>query len=368
MMIPRLKIGKRFASIPIIQGGMSVGISLSGLASAVANAGGVGVIGSAGIGMLEKDYVKNFKEANQRVLRREIRKTREKTEGIIGVNVLAALSDADDLIEAALEEGVDVIFIGAGLPLHPPRNLQKNVLRKYPTAIFPIVSSARAARLIFKYWDLHYQHVPDGIVVEGPLAGGHLGFREEALENPENKLEVIFPEVVDEIRLYEEKYQTEIPVVAAGGIFTGEDIDKFMRLGAKGVQMATRFVGTYECDADDHFKEAYIDCEQKDIVIIKSPVGLPGRAIQNPFLEDVSRGKRRPLKCTWQCLKTCNYRKAAYCINEALTNAKIGNLKEGFAFAGANAYRVKNIISVKELMKSLLSEYTIAAMKIFPLP
>ncbi len=367
IIVPKLKIGKRFAMLPIIQGGMSVGISLSGLASAVANEGGVGVIGAAGIGMLEKDYQKNYREANKRALRREIHKAREKSSGIIGVNILAALSDSDALIETALEENVDVIFIGAGLPLHPPKNLSLNVLRKFPTAIFPIVSSARAAKLIFKYWDMHYHHIPDGVVVEGPLAGGHLGFKEDAINNESNKLETILTEVIPEIEYYEEKYNTEIPVIAAGGIFTGSDIHKYMKLGAKGVQMATRFVATFECDADTSFKKSYVDCHEQDIVIIKSPVGLPGRAIQNPFLKDVTQGKRRPFKCTWKCLKTCNYKKAAYCINEALTNAKTGNLGKGFAFAGANAYRVKSITTVRELVKSLLREYTLAAMKVFPL-
>ncbi len=266
IIVPKLKIGKRFAMLPIIQGGMSVGISLSGLASAVANEGGVGVIGAAGIGMLEKDYQKNYREANKRALRREIHKAREKSSGIIGVNILAALSDSDALIETALEENVDVIFIGAGLPLHPPKNLSLNVLRKFPTAIFPIVSSARAAKLIFKYWDMHYHHIPDGVVVEGPLAGGTSRLqRKTHIYNESNKLETILTEVIPEIEYYEEKYNTEIPVIAAGGIFTGSDIHKYMKLGAKGVQMATRICGYFECDADTSFKKSYVDCHEKTL-------------------------------------------------------------------------------------------------------
>lgn len=357
--IPSLRIGELQAKIPIVQGGMSVGISLSGLASAVANEGGIGVIGAAGIGMLEPDFSTNFKEANKRALRKEIRKARKMTKGIIGVNLMVALSDFDELLLVAIEEGVDLVFLGAGLPLKVPFD----GLKKASTKVVPIVSSARAASIIFRYWTKRYNHVPDAVVVEGPLAGGHLGFKKEQINDPNYSLEKIVKEVISVIKVFEEQFNKKIPVIAAGGIYSGTDIYRFIRMGASGVQMATRFVATHECDADIKFKEAYINCRKEDLIIIDSPVGLPGRAIRNKFLDEVSSGVRKPFKCPWKCLKTCDFRKTPYCIALALTNAKRGNLDEGFAFAGANAYKVDKIVSVKELIETLLMEYEKAAFK-----
>ena len=357
--IPSLRIGELQAKIPIVQGGMSVGISLSGLASAVANEGGIGVIGAAGIGMLEPDFSTNFKEANKRALRKEIRKARKMTKGIIGVNLMVALSDFDELLLVAIEEGVDLVFLGAGLPLKVPFD----GLKKASTKVVPIVSSARAASIIFRYWTKRYNHVPDAVVVEGPLAGGHLGFKKEQINDPNYSLEKIVKEVISVIKVFEEQFNKKIPVIAAGGIYSGTDIYRFIRMGASGVQMATRFVATHECDADIKFKEAYINCRKEDLIIIDSPVGLPGRAIRNKFLDEVSSGVRKPFKCPWKCLKTCDFKKTPYCIALALTNAKRGNLDEGFAFAGANAYKVDKIVSVKELIETLLMEYEKAAFK-----
>jgi len=355
--IPKLKIGNLEAKIPIIQGGMAVGISLSGLASAVANAGGIGVIGTAGIGMLEPDFVKNFTEANKRALRKEIRKAKKMTEGIIGVNIMVALSDFYDMVKIVVEEKADLIFIGAGLPLKGLEVLIPDKLKKVKTKVATIVSSYRAAKIIFQYWKKNYKHVPDAVVVEGPLAGGHLGFKKEQINNPDFALEKILPEVISVIKPYENEFGKNIPVIAAGGIYTGADIYKYIKLGAQGVQMATRFVATCECDASIKFKEAYLKCQKDDLMIIDSPVGLPGRAIRNRFLEEVSSGIRKPFKCPWKCLKTCNFKKAPYCIALALTNAQQGKLENGFAFAGSNAYRVDKIISVKELMANLSEEY-----------
>ena len=355
--IPKLQIGDLESSIPIVQGGMGVGISLSGLASAVANEGGIGVISAAGIGMLEPDFNRNFKEANKRALRREIKKAREMTAGVIGINIMVALSDYYDLLQVALDEGADVVFLGAGLPLRILKTLLPNRSRKAVVKVIPIVSSARAAKIIFQYWGRNYNHVPDGVVVEGPLAGGHLGFKKEQINNPDYALEKILPEVISVIKPYEQHFNKSIPVIAAGGVYTGADIHKFMQLGAQGVQMATRFVATHECDASIRFKEAYVKCKKEDLTIIDSPVGLPGRAIQNRFLEEVSSGIKRPFECPWVCLKTCDFENAPYCICAALTNAKKGILEEGFAFAGANAYRIEKIISVKELIETLLTEY-----------
>ncbi|WP_038055505.1 NAD(P)H-dependent flavin oxidoreductase [Thermodesulfobacterium hydrogeniphilum] len=355
--LPKLKIGDLEAEIPIIQGGMSVGISLSGLASAVANEGGIGVIGAAAIGMLEPDFKTNFKEANKRALRKEIRKAKEMTKGIIGVNIMVALSDFEELLLVAIEEKADLVFLGAGLPLKVPFEALKNS----STKVVPIVSSARAADLIFRYWAKHYNHVPDAVVIEGPLAGGHLGFKREQIDDPRYSLENILPEVISVIRVYEKQFEKKIPIIVAGGIYTGEDIYKFIQMGADGVQMGTRFVATHECDADVRFKEAFVKCKKEDIIIIDSPVGLPGRAIKNKFLEEVKAGIKKPIRFLWKCLKPCDFKKVPYCIALALTNAKKGNLEEGFAFAGANAYRVDKIISVKELIESLLIEYEKAA-------
>lgn len=357
MKMPRLKICELEAKIPIIQGGMGVGVSLSGLASAVANEGGIGVIATAGIGMLEPDFSTNFREANKRALRKEIRKAREMTDGIIGVNLMLALSDYYELVQIAVDEGVDLVLLGAGLALKYPETLPSDRLRKISTKIVPIVSSARAAKIIFQYWARNYNHVPDAVVVEGPLAGGHLGFKKEQINDPDYRLEKILPEVISAIKTFEQQFNKSIPVVAAGGIYTGADINKFIQLGAQGVQMATRFVATYECDASIEFKNAYVKCKEEDLVIIESPVGLPGRAIRNKFLNDISAGMKKPFKCPWKCLITCDFRKVPYCIALALTNAKKGKLEDGFAFAGSNAFRVDKIVSVKELISTLLIEY-----------
>jgi nitronate monooxygenase len=355
--MPKLKIGNLEANLPIIQGGMGVGISLSGLASAVANEGGIGVIAATGIGMLEPDFNEHFKEANARSLTREIKKARKMTGGIIGINIMVACSDYEDLLEIAIKQGADMVFLGAGLPLKIPDILLNDELKK--VKLVPIVSSARAAKLIFEYWDRKFGRVPDSIVVEGPLAGGHLGYKKENIDDPGFALEKVLPEVILVIKPFELKYNISIPVIAAGGIYTGADIHKFIRLGAQGIQMATRFVATNECDASREFKETYLNCKKEDLTIIDSPVGLPGRAIRNNFIKEISEGMKKPFKCNWKCLKTCDVKSSPYCIGAALTNAKRGLLEKGFAFAGANAYRIDKIISVKELIRQLIADYTI---------
>lgn len=292
--IPQLIMDDLKARVPIIQGGMSVGISLSGLASAVAEAGGIGVIGAAGIGADEPDLKTNYIEANSRALRREIQKARRMSDGIIGINIMMALSNYDELINVSIEEGVDVIFIGAGLLLRLPDSIDINIIKESKTKIVPIISNAKGARIMFNYWAKNYDHIPDAVVVEGPMAGGHLGFHKEDLDKKENQLENIIPGVIEEIIPFRERFGKDIPVIAAGGIYTGEDIYKFIEMGAGGVQMATRFVATHECDASIKFKDSYIECKEGDVVIIQSPVGMPGRALSNQFLEDVSRGERKP--------------------------------------------------------------------------
>jgi nitronate monooxygenase len=358
--MPELKIGDLKARLPIIQGGMGVGISMSGLASAVANEGGIGVISAVGMGMLEPDFDTNFKGANIRALRNEIRKARTLTNGIIGVNIMVACTDFDELVLASADEGADLLFLGAGLPLKVPALLTPERLRTGITKLVPIVSSDRAAVIILKSWEKH-DCVPDAFVVEGPLAGGHLGFKKEQISDTDYRLEKLIPEVVAAVEPYEQRHGRRIPVIAAGGIYTGADIHEFLNLGASGVQMASRFVPTHECDADMAFKMAYVNAKDSDMVIIQSPVGLPGRAIRNPFLQDVSAGVKKPFKCPWKCLRTCDFVNAPYCIALALTSAKLGKFENGFVFGGANAYRAERISSVREVIDSIKVEFEEAA-------
>ncbi len=357
------KIGDLTVNIPVIQGGMGIGISLSGLASAVANEGGVGVISAVGIGMFDKDYARDFIGANIRALRREIKAAREKTNGIIGVNVMVALTNFSDLVKTSIAEKVDIIFSGAGLPLNLPSFLTEDS----KTKLVPIVSSGRAAQLICKKWKEAYNYLPDAIVVEGPKAGGHLGFKRDQLDDPEFELEKLVPDVVTHVRPFEETYNVKIPVIAAGGIYSGGDIKKIMDLGASGVQLGTRFVTTHECDASDKFKQTYINSVESDIEIIQSPVGMPGRAIRNEFIDKINKGEKRPVKCPYKCLKTCDIDKTPYCIFVALISAMKGNFFNGYAFAGSNAWRTSKIISVKETFEALKQEF-MEAMAMKPEP
>ena len=354
-----LKIGQHTARLPIVQGGMAVGISLSGLASAVANAGGIGVIAAPGVGLFEPDFYENFFEANIRGLRRQIRQARAKTKGVLGVNIMVALTDFADLAKAAIEEGIDIIFAGAGLPLRLPEILGDN----RHTKLVPIVSSGRAARILCKKWQDDFNYTPDAFVVEGPLAGGHLGFKADELDLPQNKIERLVPEVIEAVKPFAEAAGRPIPVIGGGGIFTGGDIYNMLKLGASGVQMATRFVATEECDASPAFKQTYINSKEGDAVIIKSPVGMPGRALRNPFIESVAAGHKKPFKCPQHCVKTCNVAESPYCIFIALINAQRGHLSGGFAFCGANVHRVKEIVTVKKLVGSLVKEYKASAVQ-----
>ena len=255
--------------------------------------------------MIEPDYFSDGRAANIRALRSEIRKARAKTSGLIGVNIMVAANDFFQLLDTAIEEKADALFMGAGLPI---KNIPVAKIRAADVLVIPIVSSGRAAELIFKYWEKTYHDVPDAVVVEGPLAGGHLGFKADKLQDADQQLEVLVPQVVAALARFEEAFHKKIPVIAAGGIYTGEDILRFLQLGAQGVQMATRFVATDECDADRRFKEAYVACRPEDIAIIKSPVGLPGRAIRNHFLDNAAAGVRNVKRCAWRCLEQCDIR------------------------------------------------------------
>lgn len=357
MKLPALNFGSLKIKLPIIQGGMGVGISLSGLASAVAREGGVGVISAAFPGINEPDITTDSDAANIRVLKEEIRKAKKMTNGILGVNIMVALTNYSDMVRTSIAEGVDLIFAGAGLPLDLPGYLQEGD----KTKLVPIVSSARAAKILCKKWLTRYRYLPDGFVVEGPKAGGHLGFKESQIADPGFSLERLLHDVIEVVREFEESEGRKIPVIPAGGIFSGGDIHKFMQLGAAGVQLGTRFVATHECDADQAFKQLYVDAKNEDMVIIQSPVGMPGRAIRNHFLDEVKNGSKTPFKCPFHCIKTCDSKKSPYCIAMALANARKGKFKYGFAFAGENAYRIEKIISVKELLDSLKTEYSLAA-------
>lgn len=348
-----LKIGDLVARIPIVQGGMGVGISLSGLASAVANEGGIGVISSAGLGLIYKDKAQSIAEAAIEGLKEELRKARSKTKGIIGVNVMVAMTNFSDMVRTAIKEGADIIFSGAGLPLNLPSFLTEGA----KTKLAPIISSARAAKLLCEKWWTEYRYVPDAIVVEGPKAGGHLGYKGNQIFDEEFSLEKTLPEVVEVVNNFAESHNCKIPVIAAGGVYTGEDIYNMIELGADGVQMGTRFVTTEECDADLAFKQAYIEATKEDIEIIQSPVGMPGRAVRSKFLESVKEGLKKPKQCAFNCIKTCDVVNSPYCIMLALFNAFKGRLEHGYAFAGANAWRAEKIESVKHLMQSLTKEY-----------
>ncbi len=351
MKIPKLQIGSITADIPIVQGAMGVRVSLSSLASAVAREGGIGTISSIGLGDIEASK-HEYERMSREALEREIRKAKSMTNGHIAVNFMGVLSNADDLITTAVREGIKIIVYGAGLPIKLP-----GLVKDSSVNLLPIVSSARAAELILRAWDRRYKRTADAIILEGPLAGGHLGFSEEQLNQPEKySLDNLLPEVLEAVKTYEDRYGKKIPVIAAGGIFNGKDIARMLSLGASGVQMATRFVCTVECDVSQEFKQSYLDVKEEDIVIIKSPVGMPGRAIQNRFLQDLEIKGKLKIECPYRCLSVCKVNEARYCIALALLNSYFGDIDHGLIFCGQNAYRIDKIVTVKEIILDLLAE------------
>ena len=351
MKLPELKIGDLIAKIPIIQGGMGVGVSLSNLAGAVAGEGGIGVISTAQIGFDEPDFETNTLKANLRALEKHIKRAKEiaKGKGIVAINIMSVTNHYKENVKKAIESGIDLIISGAGLPKELPKLVEGTKVK-----IAPIISSARGAGLMIKLW-ARQNRVPDMIVVEGPEAGGHLGFSKEELAD-ENKKDIytIIKEVVEKVK----EFKLNIPVIAAGGIYNGKDIAKAFKAGASGVQMATRFVATEECDADIKFKQAYINAKKEDIKIVQSPVGMPGRAIRNKFIIDLEEKEQTGIseKCLG-CIKTCNPSNTPYCITRALINAVKGNTEEGLVFVGSNAYKLDKITTVKELMHNLEDEF-----------
>ena len=336
-----LRIGDLYAKVPVIQGGMGVGVSLSGLASAVANAGGIGIISTAQIGFRDKEFARKPLECNLKAVHQEIQKAKALApNGIIGVNIMVATQHYEEYVKAAVEAGADCIISGAGLPMELPALTEGS-----HTKIAPIVSSKKALAVIARYWMKKYHRKPDFIVIEGPLAGGHLGFSREELSH-------LTPQLYDEEvkAIIECAKEMDAPVVVAGGVYTREDMLHYLDMGASGVQLGTRFVTTRECDASDAYKQAYINASKEDIVIVNSPVGMPGRAIHNAFLDKVQAGERFMRGCR-QCIKTCKPATAPYCITEALVNAVEGRLDEGLIFCGENAYRAQRIETVAEIME-----------------
>ena len=350
MNLQGLKIGNLISKYPIIQGGMGVGVSMHNLAGNVAKEGGIGIISTADIGYQDEEFNKEPMKANLKAIGNEIEKAREiAPKGIIGVNIMVALNNYAEIVKECVRNKIDLIISGAGLPKDLP-----SFVKGTKTKIAPIVSSGRAAKLISKVWMSKYNYVPDMIVIEGPEAGGHLGFKpEELTQENKPKLEDITKDVLKEVKEIENETGKEIPVVVAGGIFNGKDIAKFLKLGAKGVQIASRFVATKECDASEEFKQAYVNAKKEDIKIIKSPVGMPGRAIRNEFIKKVEANKEKITKC-YRCIKTCNPAETPYCITKALINAVKGNLDEGLIFCGSNVDKINKITTVKELMQELI--------------
>ena len=348
-----LKVGDKISKYPIIQGGMGVGVSMHRLAGTVSKEGGIGVISTADIGYQEPDFNENPMAANLRAIGKEIKKAREIAgeDKILGVNVMVALRNYAEIVKECVKQKIDLIISGAGIPKDLPEYVKGT-----KTKIVPIVSSLRCCKLIVEHWKKKYDYIPDMIVIEGPEAGGHLGFKEsELISEDMPKLEDITTDVVDYIKDVEKETGKEIPVIAAGGIWDGKDIKKFLGLGASGVQMATRFVATDECDASQEFKEAYVNAKQEDIKIIHSPVGMPGRAINNQFIQKEETQKSKIEKC-YGCIKTCNVKDAPYCITKALINSVKGNIEKGLIFCGSNVYKIKEIVSVHSLMQELVAE------------
>lgn len=344
-----LVIGDLVAKVPLIQGGMGVGVSLSGLAGNVAKEGGIGIISTAQIGYREPDYEKNPLQANLRAVGTEIKRAREIADGgIIGVNIMVATRYYEQYVKAACEAGVDLIISGAGLPVELPA-----LVEGYDVKIAPIVSSAKSASVIMKMWDKKNKKVPDLVVIEGPKAGGHLGFKADEVANiTDEQFDEEILAIMEVVKGYSEKYNVKIPVVVAGGIADAETVEQKMSLGIDGVQVASRFVTTFECDASEEFKQAYLNAKEEDIVIVKSPVGMPGRAIQNKFIIDSKENVKPVTKC-YQCIKGCTTKDIPYCITKALVNSVKGNVDEGLVFCGANTWKQNKMQSVKEVIQEL---------------
>jgi nitronate monooxygenase len=357
-----LKIGKYTVEKPIIQGGMGVGISWDQLAGAVSREGGLGVISSVGTGNYHNrkysdKVLKDNRpsEANNFYSAKALKVIFDNAREICGdkplaCNVLYASVDYNRIVADACEAGADIIITGAGLPLTLPE-----AAKDYPdVALVPIVSTAKAMRILCRRWQKTHNRLPDAVIVEGPLSGGHQGFKYDECFLPENQLENILPPVVEEAKNW-----GDIPVIAAGGIWDHDDIVHMMELGASGVQMGTRFIGTFECDAHENFKQVILDAKEEDIALLKSPVGYPARGVKTNLQKMIEEKTAPKIACVSNCVAPCNRgveaREVGYCIADRLSDAYDGKVDSGLFFTGANGYRLNEIITVKELLDKLMN-------------
>lgn len=343
-----LQIGDLVAKVPIIQGGMGIGVSLSSLAGAVAKEGAIGVLSAAQIGFKEPDFAKNPEEANLRAMKKHIQRAREiAPDGILGINIMAVTRNYAAYVKEAIANGIDLIITGAGLPVDLPA-----IAKGAATKLIPIVSPMKSARVILRMWDKKHGIAPDAVIIEGPKAGGHLGFKYDELMDPEisDKHEEDIKKIIDMVKPYEEKYGKQIPVIVAGGISDKADMEHYMDMGAAGVQIATPFVVTEECDASQAYKDTYLNCKKEDIIIVQSPVGMPGRAIKNKFMDLVKeKGRIAPKQC-YRCMEHCNPKETVYCISQGLINAVEGRIDDALLFCGADAWKYNEMTTVKEVI------------------
>lgn len=353
-----VRLGNKLLPLPILQGGMGVGISLDGLAGAVAREGGMGTISTAACGFLEADYGEDPRRANLRALDRQVRRARELAAGagLVAVNAMVATSQYADSVRTALRAGADAVVSGAGLPLRLPA-----LAREVPestAALAPIVSSGKAAGLICRAWDRNYGTIPDFVVLEGPKAGGHLGFSPETVQkNPLPALSGLLREVLDALAPYRDKYGRDIPVFAAGGVENGAEMARLMGEGAAGAQFATRFLAAEECDASRDYQDILLSAKAEDVVIVKSPVGMPGRALYSPLVRRVEAGTQpHPRRCIG-CLTPCKMLDSPYCISEALIAAWHGDWENGLFFCGANVGQVNARSTVHEQITQIMTEW-----------
>ena len=332
--------------VPIIQGGMGVGVSLSNLAGNVMKCGGMGTISAAHPGYKEPDFYTNSKEANCRAIHEEAKKAREiaQGKGMLAINIMVASKDYASYVKASIEAKYDAIISGAGLAISLPEYVGNTDI-----LLAPIVSSGKALQLICRSWVKRYKRLPDFVVIESALAGGHLGFKEKELQSATYQS---LDEILLEVKDYVSTLDKDIPIFVAGGVFTHEDLVHYQKLGATGAQIGTRFIATYECDAAQGFKDMVINARKEDIQLVKSPAGLPARAIRNAFVERSEAGSIPVQRCVG-CLKTCNPSTTPYCITNALIQAVKGNQEDGLFFVGQNASRVNKMCSVKELVEEL---------------
>lgn len=349
-----LKIKGRSLRLPVIQGGMGVGVSLGRLAGSVAACGAMGVISSANVGFNEPDFWRQPLAANMRTLEREIRRAKGLAcgRGLVGVNIMVATTQYPQAVKCSIEAGVDAIICGAGLPLELPGLAAE---AGHDVLLAPIVSSGKAARSICRRWDRDFGREPDFVVIEGAEAGGHLGFaRDQLLSGTTRNLHQILRDVKAELVPFEQKYGCEIPVVVAGGVFDAADTAAYLAAGAAGVQVATRFIATHECDGSDAYKQIIIAAKPEDARLVQSPVGMPGRALWSPLLERLAEaGRLAPERCA-ACIKSCRPQTTPYCITKALIEAVRGNWQDGLFFCGSNVGRVNKLLDVEELLRQLV--------------